>query len=113
MITMQLEFDPAVSEDPLIAGVFQNDVACTLYLLWRRTHIVGTEFADDVLQIAERVGALPKRPTEVAVIQCFDPVIGVHPGLSRNFLKRDVVEFAATYLPYIRGDKQIRYEVNV
>ncbi|KKN70611.1 hypothetical protein LCGC14_0428840 [marine sediment metagenome] len=109
MITMKLHFDPSKSADPDVVATFRGEVAQTLYLLWRRGHIVSQGFFKEVLQIASRIKS--EQPTTVTgLAECFgarwmDPL--------SNFPKGDIETFCLEALPYFIGEQAITYKMEV
>jgi len=53
---IKIKFD---SEDTDVREIFENKTARNLWCLWRMGHIVSQYFNDAVLEIAERIDALP------------------------------------------------------
>lgn len=102
MKSIQLHFDPL--EDPATARVFADDVARTLYLLWRRGHMVGDGFPDRVFRIARQIKkSLPQTASELA--KCF--IWEVRAGT--DFTQSDVDKFCTDAIPFFIGEKIITY----
>lgn len=105
-VTMRLAFDPTKADEATVE-VFNNDIARTLYLLWRRGHIVSREFSRQVLGIAKAIGkARPGSAMELC--RCFSWPCD---GSNCDFLPDDVASFCAGALPFFNGEKTIDYEV--
>lgn len=108
MITMKLAFDPNESDDPDVIAIFRDEDARTLYLLWRRGHIVSQGFPQEVLQIASRIKS--ERPTTVnGLTECFG-VRWTDPH--SNFPKGSIEAFCSEALPYFVGEQVITYKVS-
>lgn len=101
--TVKLGFDPFTCDCEATKQVFQDSVAVSLYLLWRRSHIVNQHFANDVLRIVE---AIRKREPKTAeeLKRCF-PRMNPY----GNFPPADVNNFCEGALPYIAGEKVIKW----
>lgn len=104
-----LRFDPLNTGCANTSAVFLDATARTLYLLWRFNHIVGPDFARDVLIVAARINQeLPVRGDDL--MECFRDV-----SLARDydcdFPPNDVRNFCADSLPYFTGGKTIGYRV--
>jgi len=101
---VKLGFDP-MTEDEDHAKVFKDDVARTLYLLWRPGHIVDQYFSKHVLLVATAIRR--NRPSNVdALVACFRYRAG-HP----YWTERDVRTFCAKALPYFLGEATVEYEL--
>jgi len=104
---VKLGFDPKTTKADRIDEVFADDVARTLWLTWRPSHIVNQYFGDDVLTIAKRIKKTP--PTTVQQLrQCF---YGTGSGNATNFVSGDVERYCPLALPYFTGEKTVAYEV--
>jgi hypothetical protein len=107
MITMKLAFNPDESDDLDVVAIFRDEDARTLYLLWRRGHIVSQGFSQEVLEIASRIRS--ERPATVkGLAECFgvrwmDPL--------SNFPKGAIEAFCLEALPYFIGEQVITYKV--
>lgn len=105
-IVMRLSFDPtktvpeAVDND--LALVFANDTARTIYLLWRRNHIIDQHFPRFCLEVAKRIKeSKPRIPEGLA--DCFPRWCGL--------VLRDMVEFAEVLGPFLTGEREITYVI--
>lgn len=105
-IVMRLSFDPtkvvpeAVDND--LALVFANDTARTIYLLWRRNHIIDQHFPRFCLEVAKRIEKLkPRIPEEYA--RCFPRGSGP--------IHDDILRFAEVLGPFLTGEKEITYVI--
>ena len=67
---MRLSFHPFADKGSVLAKVFGDDTARTLYLLWRRDHIIGKQFVEQVWDVAQQIKIRkPATPEELA--ECF------------------------------------------
>jgi hypothetical protein len=98
---MVLNFDP--NSDPDIRGCFKDDTARTLYLLWRRGHIVGEDFAVDCLSVATRISQL-SIVTVDSLISCFPRGPGLDWGMPA-----DVRAFCERYLDFFAGGSKVTW----
>lgn len=108
-LVVKLGFNPFQCGCADTAAVFRDEVARTLYLLWRREHITSDTFPQQVLGVASRIKTVrPKTAVELA--ECFrciwcDPL--------SNFHKEDIERFCPDALPYFTGEKKVEYEINL
>lgn len=108
-----MRFDPFDCDSEETAEVFRDDVARTLYLLWRRGHIVSDGFPADVLMVAGNIKA--KQPANVDELAfCFrGHARGQMYGTRMNFPTGDVRRFCESHLEYFTGGKSIDYRVEL
>ena len=102
-IEMTLKFDPL--SDPEVAMVFNNRLATTFYLLWRRTHVVSDEFAAAVNRITGRLENMDPPITSQDVVHAIRPEIS---GAS-DFSWGDAERFSIEALPYLNGSASITW----
>lgn len=96
--TITLGFDPIAK----FGAMWQDDVARTLWLLWRPLHLVPEGFEAYCGQIAHKIRTT-KPTTAVQLIRCF-------PIVSDTWPCGDVERFAVGALPYFTGEKSIEWE---
>ena len=107
MVMMTLHFTPSDCGCDNTAACFRDDVARTLYLLWRTGHIVDKDFPVEVLQVARRIRQCSPG-TAVDLRECFR-ISPFHP--CPNFMSRDLDLFCPDALPYFTGENVIDYVV--
>ena len=101
-ITVRLGFDPLA--DAKTREIFADDTARTLYLLWRRGHIVSEYFPKDCLAIAARIrDAKPQSARELA--ECF-------PWGMFDFTAGDIDRFCPEAIPFFRGKQKVDWTVD-
>ena len=114
-LIVKLGFDPFQCGCADTAAVFQDEIARTLYLLWRRGHIVNGTFPKEVLAIAARIKAIhPETAKELS--GCFSDMPGTQllsAFMTPNFIPRDVKRFCPSALPYFTGEESIDYEIKM
>jgi len=100
-----LKFDPFDCGCEDTAACFRDDIARTLYLLWRRGHIVSQHFPKAVLAIALRIRRNnPTTPQQLR--ECFRVV----PPM--DFPGGDVRRFCDEAIPYFMGECSITYRLD-
>lgn len=95
---VKLGFDP----EQTFGEMWRDDIARTLWLLWRQKHIVPVGFEGECQAVAQQIAKV-KPTTAVQLIRCF-------PILSDYWTPNDVERFAVDSLPYFTGDKSIGWE---
>lgn len=101
-VVMRLHFDPMAN--PTLRKVFENDVARTLYLAWRRSHNVDQDFPSYCLSIAEAFRRLEPKSVE-DFTKCF-------PGLADPyFTEGDVWNFCKSDWGFFTGERRITFVV--
>lgn len=102
-LVIRMGFDPLTCACEDTRAVFTDEIARTLYLLWRRNHITSDQFPRRCLQIARQIKS--RRPaTGLELSKCF-------PYWDVDFTTHDVAAFCPAAIPYFRGEQQITYEV--
>jgi hypothetical protein len=98
---VKLGFDPEHNQE--LQAVFADDIARTLWLLWRPGHLVGQDFGELCLSVAWKIRC--NEPKTVADLRrCF-------PTLHSYWTSNDVASFCKTALPWFTGERQITFEV--
>lgn len=97
-----LAFDPFANEET--AEVFNDDLARTIYLLWRRKHIISDGFAFEVLGIAKNLREI-KPATPEAAERAFPT------WAYGNFGLGDVKTFCREHFEYLTGEKTAEWEI--
>ena len=98
---IRMGFDPL--SDPETAAVFADDLARTFYLCWRPGHIVSQHFPAKCLRIADMIRR-KNATTEAEVYDAMEPTwVDITAADAKNFIPG--------FLPYLRGEKTIGYEV--
>lgn len=100
LIVMRLHFDP--KEDVDTDRVFNDDVARTLYLLWRRGHIVDQSFVSQVSAVASKWNVA--KPMSVREASLLFPHV-------MNFPEKDVVKFLEEHWEFFTVERTVTYEV--
>ena len=104
IVPVVLRFDPFANEETV--EVFKDDLARTLYLLWRITHLVSEGFAYSILKIAKNLRTInPKTPAQA---------VGAFPtNAYGNFHLNDVQDFCEKYFDYVTGSKTVEFEIKL
>jgi hypothetical protein len=100
-----MRFDPFDCGCSDVTAIFRDDAARTLYLLWRRGHIVSENFAIRVREIAERIRCRAPKTVEELVL--------MFPRGPMDFPRKDVEEFCAEFLDYFTGSRTVEYRVEL
>ena len=69
-IVIPINFDPTKAGQT-VQRIFHDKACRTLWLLWKRTHIVGQHFDDDVLTIGIKMGCLNTPMANPNKVKCF------------------------------------------
>lgn len=102
-IVIQLKFDPR--DDDVTRAIFEDHTARTLYLLWRRNHIVSQNFAKNCRSIAAVIHR--KKPqTANELRECFP--WGLH-----DFPPGDIDRFCPEVIPFFCGERQITWRLDM
>jgi len=102
---IKITFDPSHTTGHL-RNVFDDDVARTLWLLWKRGHLTNDDFSEECVVVADRIReSKPETAEELA--RCF-PTLDPR---GSNFTAGDVERFTAKYLGFFTGDDSVEYEV--
>lgn len=96
-----LLFDPYKNED--LKVLFEDDIARTLWLLWRPGHIVGDDFTDLCMSVARRIRE--NQPKTV------DKFRGCFPTSHHYWMPNDVQGFCETALPWFTGEREIGFKI--
>lgn len=101
-----MRFDPFDCGCDDTAAIFRDETARTLYLLWRRGHIVSQYFPARVREIAERIrGQQPKTVEELILMFPRGPM---------DFHRKDVEGFCAEFVDYFTGVRPpVEYRVEL
>ena len=98
---VKLKFEP-VGET---AECFADEIARTLYLLWRQGHIVCQDFPAMCLGVAESIRKLEAITVE-SLVSCFPWRRG-----HIYWTESDVKQFCEEVLPYFTGEKSVTWEL--
>ena len=100
---IKIAFDPTESKEPLTKEVFEDKISRTLWLLWRRNHIVCQNFNKEVLEQAKLI----KRFRPSSDLDLFDRLRHLS-----NFTRGDLFNFCRDDVcQYFYGNKTVEYEI--
>ena len=101
---IKLQFDPTNVGDPLVRKVFEDDIARLLWMGIRPSHLVGPNFNQKCLNVAEyiREEGIPNS------LESFQDVI-------RSFIGEEYskIEFLTELYPYITREKELNYIIDM
>lgn len=100
---VNLMFDPATVEDPVLRAVLIDDVSRTIWVAYRWKHLVNQNFNDDCLQIAKSIKVKPPKSVEELAGRC--EIIG-----HTNFRHTDI-EFFRQLFPIIAERRTIPFTI--
>ena len=104
-----LAFDPETDEE--IKEVFSNDLARTLWLAVRRSHLTDQYFNNNCLQYAKVIESFKKEgPLTAGLLLRILSGVAKPPG--QGIIGSAELEFATELLPFVNGEKTINFTVS-
>lgn len=99
-VHMKLTFDP--NESPL-KDIFEHDFGRTVWLLWRRNHIVSDQFNFAIRELMRRWDNL--KPESAEKLAHIWPINGV------DFSREDVRQFCESHWQNMQDPTTVTYEI--
>lgn len=106
---LSLPFDPKNSDDE-IRKIFNDDLARTLWLGIRQGHIAEKNFKKAILACAEVIRPIKDQESFDAK-ELFDILSGSHKRSRFRVIGESEKLFAEELLPFIKGEKTIKFEI--
>jgi hypothetical protein len=107
-----LHFDPEKSEDEDLRCVFHDELARTLWMAIKGTHITSQHFNKGCLQVAKEIRkSIPL--TAYQLRRILGNVGGGLPGMGLIGWGQSEDSFGEELLPYVLNEKKITYRVDL
>jgi hypothetical protein len=110
--TVALGFDPEKTENKDLKEVFSDDLAQTLWLAIKYSHLAGPSFTRNCIVCAKIIRYSKKKEPMTADL-LFRILSGFAKGPGQNIIGPAEASFAAELLPFVNGEKTITFTVNI